>query len=95
MSSNEMAKKQDLVNLDGFDSFSSEVEGEASSTGSRVIQGTKLSFTLMCTWDPPIEVELLAADMGRYVQKWSPDNRPLDDCLSRSDRGNRSPTSQR
>jgi hypothetical protein len=88
---NEMTKKQEqeLANLDGFDSFTSETEGEASSAGSSgaVIQGTKLGFTLMCTWDPPIEADLIAVDVGRYVQKLSPDNQFLNEYLITLDRG--------
>jgi hypothetical protein len=83
MTSNEATKKQELTNLDGFDTFTSETEGADSSAKTRgIIQGTKVAFTLQGTWETSdgrkIQEELVAVDVGRCIQKWSPDNQPLD-----------------
>jgi hypothetical protein len=72
---NEVAEKKNFE-VDGFDSYPDESEGAGAdilSSSRGVIQGTKLVFNQSCVWDPSITDELIAADVGRYVQK-----RPVD-----------------
>jgi hypothetical protein len=80
--------KKQLVPLepevDGFDGFTDEVEGqEAASRAGAVIQGTKIAFTNEATWvmhnDEQIspKLEFIAVDIARVVQKWV-DNLPVE-----------------
>jgi hypothetical protein len=84
--SNDEAKKleNELCNLDGFDGFTDEAEGEDQDqfVGGRVIQGTRINFTNEATWvdaakeELPSDLELIVVDIGRVVQKWGRDNKP-------------------
>src|SRR4051794_2640421 len=76
-------KNQNIVDLDGFNDFTNEVEGaedERVNTSARVIQGTKLKFI-----DPRWLIDgrdvtgmlLTIIGVRNVVNKWSPDNRPL------------------
>jgi hypothetical protein len=69
--------------VDGFDGFTEEVEGQEAARRA-VIQGTKLAFTNEVTWvggdeqiSPPSTREFIAVDIARVVQKWV-DNLPVE-----------------
>jgi hypothetical protein len=77
------ARNQTVVDLDGFNDFTNEVEGaedEHVNTSAGVIQGTKLKFI-----DPRWLIEgrdvtgmlLTVIGVRNVVNKWGPDNRPL------------------
>jgi hypothetical protein len=77
-----------LVNLDGFDGYTDEYEGEEQDqdqfTSGRVIQGTRINFTNEATWvdvskqQLPSDLELIVVDIARVVVKWSKDNKPIE-----------------
>ena len=83
---NDVEKKpeDELCNLDGFDGFTDEAEGEDQDrfVGGRVIQGTRINFTNEAIWVDaakeklPSDLELIVVDIGRVVQKWGKDNLP-------------------
>ena len=85
---NDVEKKpeDELCNLDGFDGFTDEAEGEDEDqdqfVGGRVIQGTRINFTNEAIWVDaakeklPSDLELIVFDIGRVVQKWGKDNLP-------------------
>lgn len=83
---NDVEKKpeDELCNLDGFDGFTDEAEGEDQDrfVGGRVIQGTRINFTNEAIWVDaakeklPSDLELIVFDIGRVVQKWGKDNLP-------------------
>jgi hypothetical protein len=87
---NDVEKKpeDELCNLDGFDGFTDEAEGgdqdQDQFVGGRVIQGTRIAFTNEATWmdaakQPlPATLELIVADIGRFVVKWGKDNMPVE-----------------
>jgi hypothetical protein len=85
---NDITKKpeNELCNLDGFDGFTDEAEGEDQDqfVGGRVIQGTRINFTNEATWvdaakqKMPADLELIVVDVARIVQKWSKDNMPSE-----------------
>ena len=62
--------------LDGFETFEDGVEGSDQQATNRVIQGSLIKFTNEATWvtrdgeELPNELELLAIDIARVVQKW-------------------------
>jgi hypothetical protein len=75
------ARQRSVVDLDGFNSFTSEVEGSDDvNTSSRVIQGTKLKYI-----DPRWLIDerdvtgmrLTLIGVRNVVNKWGPDNKPL------------------
>ena len=88
----ELAKKLKsetaLVNLDGFDGYTDEYEGEEHDqdqfTSGRVIQGTRINFTNEATWvdiskqQLPADLQLIVAEVLRIVQKWGHDNMPAE-----------------
>jgi hypothetical protein len=77
---NEVTKKakDELCNLDGFDGFTNEAEGEDQDqfAAERVIQGTRINFTNEAIWVDaakqklPDDLELIVWNIGRIVQKW-------------------------
>jgi hypothetical protein len=79
---NELAKRA-VVDLDGFNNYTNEVEGEEDFGASgRVIQGIKISF-LDPRWldndERDITGKLLTAiDVVNVVTKWGHDNKPLE-----------------
>jgi hypothetical protein len=71
---NEVTKPRQL---DGFERFETAVEGNQDEASSpRVVQGVLLKFTNEATWvtpdgeEFPGDLELVAVDVGRVVQKW-------------------------
>jgi hypothetical protein len=77
------ARRQSVVDLDGFNDFTNEVEGAEDdyvNTSSRVIQGTKIKFN-----DPRWLIDgrdvtgrlLTVIGVRNVVNKWGPDNKPL------------------
>ena len=80
----EKKPEDELCNLDGFDGFTDEAEGEDQDrfVGGRVIQGTRINFTNEAIWVDaakeklPSDLELIVVDIGRVVQKWGKDNLP-------------------
>jgi hypothetical protein len=81
--SDDIANKPALE-LDGFAGFEDGVEGEQEQSGERTIIGERVKFTNAEVWvdtqgnTMPAGLELVAVNVGRIVQKWSTDNRPLD-----------------
>src|SRR6516225_2472536 len=79
---NEMVKRT-VAELDGFDDFTNEVEGEENlNVSSRVIQGVKIKF-LDPRWSDNNEKDitgtlLTALGVLNVVNKWGPDNKPLE-----------------
>lgn len=76
---NEVAKKP--VELDGFDTFEDRVEGADEQVSNRVIQGQLLKFSNEATWlvgedELPANLELVAFDIARVVNKWPVDDGP-------------------
>src|SRR6516165_1994011 len=76
--------KKDLTIVDGFAGWEDRFEGDDRPEGVGVIQGTKLKFTNEAEWlqrddeAMPPDLELVAVDVGRYVQKWGEDGPPLE-----------------
>jgi len=79
---NAIVKRQTIVDLDGFNDFTNEVEGEEERAAGRVIQGDKIKFI-----DPrwvdqagkDITGKLLTAiGVRNVVNKWGHDNMPLE-----------------
>jgi hypothetical protein len=72
--------------LDDFESFEDGVEGQEQQ-GRGVIQGRVLKFTNQATWifaddeaRVPADLELVAIDIGRVVQKWL-NNAPVETII--------------
>ena len=67
------------VMLDGFDTYTDEVEGDDRSLDSRLLQGTQVKFTNEYTWVTKAGDEMLsnedfiASDVVRVEAKWSKD----------------------
>jgi hypothetical protein len=82
--SNELAKKS-AVELDGFAGYTDEYEGDEQFS-DRIIIGEHVKYTNDSKWvlksDPNntdiIGRELVASSVARVVQKWSPENLPLE-----------------
>jgi hypothetical protein len=80
-----------LVNLDGFDGYTDESEGDEQDqdqfTSRRVIQGERIDFTNEAVWvgankQPlPSNLQLIVADVLRVVQKWGHDNMPAEEPI--------------
>ena len=81
--SNEMttATKKTVPELDGFNAFTNEVEGDDNiNTGSSIIQGTKLKYLDPCWWIGEQKVTgtlLTAVNVLNVVTKWGHDKNPL------------------
>jgi hypothetical protein len=73
--------------LDGFATYDDSVEGESEqSQGRSVIQGAVVKFTNEAMWvtrdgaELPTNLELVAVDVGRIVQKWH-DQQPVETII--------------
>ena len=81
MRNSEMVPKKPAVELDGFDAFTDETEGEDTmGGGGSVIQGAKLKFLDPDWWIRDAKVtglQLTVIDVVNVVNKWSPDNKLL------------------
>src|SRR5258705_7147405 len=80
--SSELAKK--MPELDGFDAYEDGYEGEEQQSHGP-IRGLLLRFTNEAEWRVKGEeqllqpdLELLATDVARIIQKWSKDKLPLE-----------------
>src|SRR5262245_54650790 len=87
--SNDVTKKQESeIDLDGFDTYTDEVEGAADVRlpGSCVIKGERINFTNEGNWadmsgqELPDGLELIVVDIGRIVQKWK-DQQPVETII--------------
>jgi hypothetical protein len=82
MSNNQLMKKEVAV-VDNFEGWEDGVEGSDRPEGAGIIQGVLLKFTNEATWvtrdddELPSDLELVAVDVGRVVQKWE-DGRPVE-----------------
>lgn len=62
--------------VDGFESYTDEVENAEEARNTGVIQGSCVKFTNESAWElrdgevMPADVELVAVDIARVVQKW-------------------------
>ena len=83
--------KKPVLELDGFNDFTDEVEGDDNvNTGGSIIQGKKLKFL-----DPDWHIEaqivtgmrLTAINVLNVVTKWGHNNKPLETKLSRRVKG--------
>ena len=78
--------EKEPADLDGFDGFTDEAEGEDQDqfAAGRVIQGMRINFTNEATWVDaakqklPTDLELIVWNVGRIVQKWGKDNLPCE-----------------
>jgi len=85
MTNEVMKKATTVVDLDGFNDFTSEVEGEEDiNVSSRVIQGGKLKY-LDPRWlldDCEVTgMRLTAMGVLNIVNRWNNDNKPLETCI--------------
>jgi hypothetical protein len=78
MSDNALMKIQD-----GFEGYEDGIEGNEPQQGGGVIHGAVVKFTNGSTWvtrdgqELPPDLELIAVDIGRVVQKWK-DQQPIE-----------------
>jgi len=83
---NDVAKKpeNELCNLDGFDGFTDETEGEDEQSSRSLIVGTKIKFDEAQVWVDsngkklPAGLELVFIKVRRVVRKWGPDNKSIE-----------------
>jgi hypothetical protein len=75
--------KTNLPPVDGFAGYEDRVEGDDEQQTGGVIHGALLKFANEATWvtrdgdELPPDLELVAVDVGRVVQKWI-DQRPVE-----------------
>jgi hypothetical protein len=68
---------------DGFEGYEDGIEGDEPQQGGGVIHGAVVKFTNESTWitrsgeELPPDLELIAVDIGRVVQKWK-DQQPVE-----------------
>jgi hypothetical protein len=80
--SNDVVKK-DPTSIDNFAGWEDGVEGDDRPGGAGVIQGNLVKFTNEAIWvtrdgdELPADLELVAVDVGRVVQKWR-DGQPVE-----------------
>jgi hypothetical protein len=66
----------DELSKDGFEGYEDRIEGNDQPHGGGVIKGTAIRFTNEATWtdrneeELPQDLELVAVDVARVVQKW-------------------------
>ena len=80
--SNDVARRRTVVELDGFNDFTNEIEGEEDRASGRIIQGGKLKYIdprwlLKSTTDVTGKL-VTAIGVLNVVNKWSHDNMPLE-----------------
>jgi hypothetical protein len=81
--SEELMKREQQQQLDGFAGYDDRVEGETEQVQRGVIQGSILKFTNNSTWvtrdgaELAANLELVAVDVKRVVQKWK-DQQPVE-----------------
>jgi len=69
--------------VDGFDGFEDQIEGEGHLQTGGVIRGLLAKFTNEATWlcsneEMSPNLELVPIDILRIVQKWGPDQKPIE-----------------
>src|SRR6516162_4297417 len=80
--SNDVVKK-DSTPADNFSGWEDGTEGDDRPEGAGIIQGSLVKFSNEATWvtrdgdELPADLELVAVDVGRVVQKWQ-DDRPVE-----------------
>jgi hypothetical protein len=78
---NDIVKKD--TSIDNFAGWEDGVEGDDRPEGAGIIQGSLVKFSNEATWvtrdgdELPADLELVAVDVGRVVQKWQ-DDRPVE-----------------
>jgi hypothetical protein len=78
--------KTDTAVADGFEGYEDGIEGHDRPQGAGLIQGVLLKFTNEATWvtrdddEIPEDLELVAVDIARVVQKWE-DGRPVETTI--------------
>ena len=84
-----IVKKEPTV-IDNFAGWEDGVEGEDRPQGAGIIQGTLVKFTNEARWvtrdgeELPENLELVAVDVARVVQKWS-DQQPIETIALKPD----------
>jgi hypothetical protein len=80
--SNDVVKK-DSTPADNFSGWEDGTEGDDRPEGAGIIQGSLVKFTNEAMWvtrdgdELPADLELVAVDVGRVVQKWQ-DGQPVE-----------------
>jgi hypothetical protein len=75
--------KKDLPVVDNFAGWEDRFEGDDRPEGAGIIQGSLVKFSNEATWvtrdgdELPTDLELVAVDVGRVVQKWQ-DQQPIE-----------------
>ena len=79
--------KKDQANIvDNFEGWDDGVEGDDRPQGAGIIQGILVKFTNEAEWttrdgeELPTDLELVAVDVARIVQKWE-DQRPVETIM--------------
>jgi hypothetical protein len=75
--------KKDQTSVDNFAGWDDGIEGDDRPEGAGIIQGSLVKFTNEAMWvtrdgdELPADLELVAVDVGRVVQKWR-DGQPVE-----------------
>ena len=78
--------KKDPTSIDNFAGWEDGVEGDDRPQGAGIIQGNLIKFTNEAMWvtrdgdELSADLELVAVDVGRVVQKWS-DGQPVETII--------------
>jgi len=78
--------KKDPTSIDNFAGWEDGVEGSDRPEGAGIIQGSLIKFTNEAMWttrdgdELPADLELVAVDVGRVVQKWQ-DQQPVETII--------------
>jgi hypothetical protein len=84
--SNDIVKKEPTNIVDNFAGWEDGVEGDDRPQSAGIIQGTLVKFTNEAQWitrdsdELPADLELVAVDVGRVVQKWQ-DQAPVETVI--------------
>ena len=79
----DIVKHQPTKLVDNFEGWEDGIEGDDRPEGAGIIQGTLIKFTNEGKWvtrdgeELPTDLELVAVNVGRVVQKWS-DGQPVE-----------------
>ena len=82
----EKMKREQQQQIDGFAGYNDSVEGGPEQTQRSVIRGSIVKFTNQATWltrdgaELPANLELVAVDILRVVQKWI-DEQPVETII--------------
>jgi len=78
--------KKDLASIDNFAGWEDGIEGDDQPQGAGIIQGSLVKFSNEAMWvtrdgdELSADLELVAVDVGRVVQKWQ-DQQPVDTII--------------